>query len=208
MVKLKISLKGRVHAILAKHNLGLSFSNLFGKKGRLFLSNIDIVPTSKEAIDSYLRVIDLLDSELKTFSQDIKNKVKDDEKAKILMSISGVGYHFALLILAEIGDINRFPSAKKLVSFAGLCPSTYSSGGKTYHGKIIKQGSRWLRWAMIEVATHAAIYEPCIKRFYEEKKKEAFEYAKEWSAEAMAKKMMKNYEDAIARYKEKKGKKG
>ncbi|MBI2485834.1 MAG: IS110 family transposase [Deltaproteobacteria bacterium] len=55
--------------------------------------------------------------------------------------------------MAEIGTIDRFSSSpKKLMSYAGLVPSTYASGEKTRHGHITKQGSRWLRWTMIEVA--------------------------------------------------------
>ena len=56
--------------------------------------------------------------------------------------------------MGEIGDINRFNSAKKLQGYAGLVPSTYSSGDKQIHGKITKQGSKWLRWIMIEAAYH------------------------------------------------------
>jgi transposase len=65
---------------------------------------------------------------------------------KLLKTIPGIGEFFARLIDAEIDDISPFRNAKKLAAYAGLVPSTYSSGGKTYHGKIIKQGNRWLRW--------------------------------------------------------------
>jgi len=56
--------------------------------------------------------------------------------------------------MAEIGDIGRFPSARKLQGYAGLVPSTYASRDKQIHGRITKQGSRWLRWIMVEAAYH------------------------------------------------------
>jgi transposase len=61
----------------------------------------------------------------------------------------GVGRFGALLILAEIGDVLRFPDARHLVSYAGLAPSVHSSGGRTYHGRITKQGSPLLRWILV-----------------------------------------------------------
>lgn len=74
---------------------------------------------------------------------------------KLLKSIPGIGEFFARLIDAEIHDISRFRTPKKLAAYAGLVPSTYSSGGKTFHGKIIKQGNKWLRWAFVEAVAPA-----------------------------------------------------
>lgn len=51
-------------------------------------------------------------------------------------------------------NISRFPSARRLCSYAGLVPSIHSSGGKTRYGSITKQGSRWLRWILIELSHH------------------------------------------------------
>src|SRR5688572_17846776 len=58
------------------------------------------------------------------------------------MTVPGISYYSALLILSEIGQIDRFKSAKHLCSYAGLVPSVYSSGSKSFHGRITKQGSR------------------------------------------------------------------
>jgi transposase len=69
---------------------------------------------------------------------------------KLLMTIPGIGHYSAVLIVSEIGDINRFPDSNHLCSYAGLIPSTHSSGGITYHGAITKTGSKHLRWIMLE----------------------------------------------------------
>ena len=85
---------------------------------------------------------------------------------KLLMTISGVGYYTALLVKAEIGEVNRFGSAEQLCSYAGIVPSTRSSGGVTRHGRITKEGSRWLRWAMVEAALTHVKYDTDISRVY------------------------------------------
>ena len=82
------------------------------------------------------------------------------------MTISGVGYYNALLIKSEIGDINRFSSAKQLCSYAGLIPSTYSSRNITFHGDITKQGSRWLRWIAAEAMGHCVAKSAHFQQFY------------------------------------------
>ena len=82
------------------------------------------------------------------------------------LSIPGVGYYLALLIKAEIGDVNRFVSGDHLCSYAGIVPSTHSSGGVTRHGGITREGSRWLRWAVVEAAMTHIKYDTAITRAY------------------------------------------
>jgi transposase len=84
----------------------------------------------------------------------------------LLMTIPRVGYYSALLIKSEIGDVKRFSSAKRLCSYSGLVPSTYTSGNVSYHGHITKIGSKWLRWILIEAAIHVAKRPRPLRRFY------------------------------------------
>ena len=119
-------------------------------------------------IDAYLRLIDSLDSAIKNVSKEIQSRAEKEDVTKLLVTIPGIGYYSALLILSEIGDINRFPDSYHLCSYAGLVPTTHSSGGITYHGAITKTGSKHLRWIMIECAhTHMRISKNSnITRFY------------------------------------------
>jgi transposase len=57
-------------------------------------------------------------------------------------------------VLAEVGDVSRFPMARLLSSCAGLVPSTYASGGAVRHAAIAKRGFSFLRWALVEAAMH------------------------------------------------------
>ncbi len=73
----------------------------------------------------------------------------------MLRTLPGVGEFTALVMLAEIGDINRFPSARKLAAWAGLTPTVRGSDLKVRHGHISKQGSAWLRWVLNQAAQTA-----------------------------------------------------
>jgi len=75
-------------------------------------------------------------------------------------TIPGISFYSALLISSEIGDISRFPDSSSLVAYAGLAPSTHSSGGTTRHGAITKQGSPYLRWILNQCARMHMRMEP------------------------------------------------
>jgi len=71
------------------------------------------------------------------------------------------------LLVSEIDAIDRFRSAAKLHAYAGLIPSTYASGGKTFHGRIVKQGNKYIRWAMVEAVWPAIRKDAALRRYYE-----------------------------------------
>jgi transposase len=78
-------------------------------------------------------------------SKIVCSEALNDEGAGLLMTIPGISFYSALLLVSEIGDVDRFPDSAHLVSYAGLASSTHSSGGATYRGRISKAGSPYLR---------------------------------------------------------------
>lgn len=154
LLNLRVQVKNKVHAILFKHSLRHNFSNLFGKGGRNWLASLRLKEPFRGNLDKYLLLIDQLSGLVHKSEEIIEKTVSCHPQARLLVSIPGISYCSALTIMAEIGDISRFPSAKKLQGYAGLVPSTYNSGEKEIYGRITKQGSRWLRWIMIEAAYH------------------------------------------------------
>lgn len=95
--------------------------------------------------------------------RNVQVRIKEDEAAlaemmedsagrEYVLSVPGIGPIIAAVIVSEIDDIRRFPSAQKLCGYAGLCPTTSSSGGKTYNGKLMPHCNKWLRWAFVEAA--------------------------------------------------------
>ena len=164
LVKTRTRMKNKIHGIILMKGVRITGIHPFTRK------HIEKLKEIKDyRIDGYLRMIESLDSEINDVSRKIKTCVSENDIAKLLMTIPGIGYYSALLIVSEIGDITRFPDSHHLCSYAGLVPSTHSSGGITYHGSITKTGSRYLRWVMVEcVRAHIRNYKnTSITRFYE-----------------------------------------
>jgi transposase len=88
------------------------------------------------------------------------------------MSIPGISYLTAHLLLCEIGDIQRFPTAKRLCSYAGIVPGTHQSADRIWHGPIAKQGHCYIRWAMVEAVQKALVKDPVLAIFYRKLQKE------------------------------------
>lgn len=120
----------------------------------LWLDAQSLPETASVALATYRETLALLDRQVKEAEDRIIADNKHRGEVRLLITIPGISYLSTLTIMAEIGDIARFPSAKKLMGYAGVVPSTYASGGKVRHGKIIKQGSSWLRYVLVEAAHH------------------------------------------------------
>ncbi|NIM52347.1 MAG: transposase, partial [Gemmatimonadales bacterium] len=109
-----------------------------------FLGEIPLRPCYRLGLDGYLRLLEALTTELGTVTATIATQVRQDPQAQLLCTMPGIGPYSALLILSEIGDVRRFPDARRLCSYAGLVPSVHASGGTTRRGRLTKQGSKWL----------------------------------------------------------------
>lgn len=166
LVALRSLLKNKVHAILSKNGISIEYSNVFGKKALRYLKDLELRSCYRLGLDGYLRLAELLTILIAEVTENIEGIVKDSPQAALLTTIPGISYYSALLILSEIGEVRRFPSARKLCAYAGLVPSVHSSGGKTWHGSITKQGSRWLRWILIELSHHFAGSGERLQRMY------------------------------------------
>ena len=166
LVRMRTRVKNKIQALLTKNGLQHSFSDLFGKAGRKWLTSLELRPVYRNALDGYLRILDSLNKEILPVTTEIDTRAPADPRARLLVSVPGIGYYTALLILSEIGDIERFPSPEHLVSYAGLNPSVHSSGGVTRYGRITKQGSSWLRWILTESASIAARHPGKLQSFH------------------------------------------
>ena len=153
LVRLRVQVKNKIHALLWKSGMRSPYT-LFSRKGLVWLDGQVFSSEVSLAHATYRETLLLLDRQIGEAEQRMIENNKHREEVKLLITIPGISYLSALTIMAEIGDIARFPTAKKLMGYAGVVPSTYASGGKVRHGKIIKQGSSWLRYVLIEAAHH------------------------------------------------------
>src|SRR5690348_8116352 len=154
LVRLGTQLRNRIHAVAADHGYDRSASYWAGP-GRGWLAELDLPAASREIVTDCLAVIDGLEPLTDRIDGELHARAKADPRVKVLRTLPGVGEFTALVMLAEIGDITRFGSARKLASWAGLTPTVRGSDLKVRHGHISKQGSAWLRWVMNQAAQTA-----------------------------------------------------
>src|SRR5438093_2400156 len=96
LVKQRIALKNRVHALLAKEGLTSPVTDLFGREGRQWLSEASLAPEKRQRLDSFLRVLDCLTQEIRDADTAIKKTIAGDPRAELLTTILGVGFRTAL----------------------------------------------------------------------------------------------------------------
>lgn len=162
-----VSTKNRIHAVLARHAVKVPASDLFGAKGRRFLRELEELPeVEKIVLASNLKVLEALEAEIAAVERELNHKAIALPGIELLLGIPGVDVLAALTILAEIGDVRRFPSAKKLASFSGLVPSVHQSGKTRYTGHITKAGRSMLRWILVQVAQVAVKQPGALRDFY------------------------------------------
>jgi transposase len=155
LIAQRTRLKNRVHAILMKNGLAGPYKDIFGKKSLAWLNDLTLRACYQDAIASYTRLAEAFKYEIELLKQRIQELAYEHPYARILDTHPGISYYSGLLIAVEIGDIKRFPNAGKLCSYAGLVPTMHASGGKVRMGSITKQGSKWLRWILVECTLHA-----------------------------------------------------
>jgi transposase len=156
LTRMRSALKNRVSAVLAKNGIQRPYSDLFGPGGLRFLAELELREGPRRRLDSTLALIGDFTREIDATSREIDGRASDDPYVPVLCQIRGVGRYIAMLVIAEVGDITRFATARRLCSWAGLTPTVRSSDGKARLGHISGQGSPPLRWALVEAAQHAA----------------------------------------------------
>jgi transposase len=166
LVSQRTQAKNRVHAVLASYNLVSPTKDLFGVSGREYFEEVladQLRPAAVRAIQRDLALIDHLTEQISEVEGSVQLSDELKQQVKLLCTMPGVGRIGAITLLAEIGDIQRFHSAKALCNWAGLTPRVRNSDTIVRHGRISKQGPALARAAMTRAATLASRYS---KRWY------------------------------------------
>jgi transposase len=170
LTAIKVRLKNVIHSVLARNHIeDKSFtclSDKFGKKGRAYLRSVTLKGNDTMIVNQYLDLLEETERKITAAERQIRAVCRQDEICTLLSSVPGIGDILSVTIRYEIDEIGRFVSDGKLCCYAGLVPSTYSSGKRTFQGRITKQGNKWLRWAMIEAAQRAPLNDPWLMEFY------------------------------------------
>ncbi|WP_282611295.1 IS110 family transposase [Pelagibius sp. Alg239-R121] len=146
-------LKNRIHSVLHANLIPPYGGALFSKRGRTWLEAQPLAEDQQRLVLRHAGELDRLANELAQIDKSLALTALQEPRVKRLMTITGVNVTVALSIVAAIGDIARFPSPEKLVSYFGLNPRVRQSGDKpAYHGRITKQGRSHARSMLVEAA--------------------------------------------------------
>ena len=156
LVRHRTALKNRIHQTLVAFGVPCPVSDLFGAAGRQLLERLRLPDPWRENVVLTLAFVDDLDRQIAGCERELRRLGADHRYVPLLMSIPGIAWVLGYTIAAEIGDITRFASPRKLAGYSGLCPRVYQSGDRDRRGPLAKNGPRYLRWALIEAAQHAA----------------------------------------------------
>ncbi len=166
LTRISTIVANKIHALLAKNGLSLAYSQVFGKKSLLWLRNLQLRWPYKSQLEAYILLGEQINRLKEALMEKIKREAEARQEVRLLRTMPGVGDFLALLMVAEIGDIERFASPAKLVSYAGLSPAVRCSGGRRKRGRLAKEGNKWLRWAAVEVAMHIKRLSPHFAAYY------------------------------------------
>jgi transposase len=155
LVRMRTSAMNRIFGLLTQWGLRLSLRRLRAADAMELLEHRGVPEVWRRSIREALEVIDLLDGRITPLDQELRPLARADQRVVLLDTIPGVGELLGLTIAAEIGDVARFGSARKLIGYAGLAPRVNQSGDRSRTGALSKAGSRTLRWAAVEAAQHA-----------------------------------------------------
>ena len=165
--------KNRLRAVLHRHHLIPPEGALFSDQHRTWWTNLPLVPSERLRVRHHLDTVERVSAQLVETERELARLSVDEhwvEQATLLIQLPGIAMLNAMTILGAIGDITRFPNAKKLVGYAGLGGKVHASGKTHRGGGITKQGRTELRQAMVEAAWTAVTYSPVWKDRYEKLK--------------------------------------
>ena len=166
LMQMRVEVKNRIHALLDKHELSHEYTDLFGKQGLEWLRNLQLPTPDQQILHSSLQVLDTLSEQAQSMDIQIAKDAVTEDQAKLLMTMPGVDYYAAMILLSEIGDVKRFASPEKLVSWVGLAPQVHQSGETHWTGHITRKGSKRARWILGQCAQSARQHDPRLREFY------------------------------------------
>jgi transposase len=171
-VRQRTMLRNRIHRLLGgQHGLQMpQCSDLFGRKGMGILEGLKLPEPAGMLLKQQLEMLRTVQGRIIEDEKALAEMMKETPDMGYVQSLPGMGPILAAVVVNEIDGVERFASAQKLCGYAGLCPSTSSSGGKTHHGKLLRQCNKWLRWAFVEAAWVSVGCSPYFGDYYKTKR--------------------------------------
>ncbi len=137
------SAKTQIHGVMAKNGILPVRNEMWGPSGNAQLDALQLPEACAMRIVSLRDLLDVYDREIASVDRYLHHQLKGDPGYNAIVKLHGVGKVFGAIFVAEIGDVTRFDSPKKLCSWAGLTPRHRESDAKVWRGPITRQGSPW-----------------------------------------------------------------
>jgi transposase len=166
LVSDRTRIMNRIHSLLDKYDLKCKYYSLYGVNSVKWLKSIALKGNDQVQLTNHIKNIEFLNSEITQIEKQISAEASHNENVRILISMAGIDCFSAMLIVSEIGDISRFSTADKLVSWCGLCPTVHQSGNSLYMGRMKKDGNKKINWIMIQAANTASRTDERMKKYY------------------------------------------
>jgi transposase len=163
--------KNGLRGVLARNNMVAPYRAPFGPRGLRWFALQDFTSADNAVRDELLDRITHYELQLDAIDVGLEQLREAHPQVGAILDIHGIGLYLALLIVAEIGDPERFRHAKQVGAYAGLTAKVNQSGSHAYYGHITRQGSSWLRWALVQVAMKAVRRDPALANFYQRVRK-------------------------------------
>ncbi len=168
MVRLVTAIKNRLHSLLhSKQIIPPESIQMFDPEARSWWESLPLTPLELTRLQTDLDTLAFARQQVLRLERCLGQIAAQDARMPLLVQLPGIGLLNGITILAAIGDITRFPEAKKLVGYAGLGARVHDSGMTYQTGRITKAGRRDLRRAMVEAANHAIKSHPHWKAEFE-----------------------------------------
>ena len=158
--------KIKLRDMLARQNLLPPYKTPFGKRGLAWFRGQDFGMVGNMLRDELLARLEHYDRQIGVFDEQVARCLPEFPQTEAITDIHGIGIYSALLIVAELGEVERFHTAKQVGAYAGLTSRVHQSGGHCYQGSITRQGSPWLRWILVEAAMKTIREDVALKNFY------------------------------------------
>lgn len=163
LVKTCTMARNRLHSVVHRNNLIPPEGKLLCERNQSWWEEQELSATEQLRVQQDLATVVHLEGQIGAVEQELARLSTSGrwaDTAAHLLQIPGLGLITGMTILAAIGDVERFPTAKHLVGYAGLGASVHDSGQTHHTGRITKQGRKELRWALVEAAWAAVRYDP------------------------------------------------
>jgi transposase len=167
LVKMQNMVKNRVHSLLDKHGVRVPYKTKFSRKAVEWMRELSLGFIDDGILRSDLMLLEALDEQVSNVEEKLAALAVDDPGVRLLMTMTGVDYFSAMMILAEVVTVDRFKGDKQFCSWMGVTPRVWQSGEKTWVGGVGGLGNRRMRWLLVQCAHTARRYDPRMRRLYE-----------------------------------------